>query len=233
MSRLTCAASSQRFFIASEIACSDLVRFWRNRSSVGNAAIHHLARRGHPSRQGLSSGSAPRRHEAPMPRHRRGTAQSSAHLRTVQCKLANANGLTTPASFCRLKTKARRGALRGVQRLCPPRLRDVLRLGVLPAGTFLNSLSSSDIGGQVPFAGLPGKLRLPKEGSQTMRGAPLALVRLSSLSAAATLFLAACGGGAAQPTAAPAAPATTAPAKPTTAAAAPSPATSPAASPAA
>src|SRR5438876_991597 len=66
-----------------------------------------------------------------------------------------------------------------------------------------------------------------------MRGAPLALVRLSSLSAAATLFLAACGGGAAQPTAAPAAPATTAPAKPTTAAAAPSPATSPAASPAA
>ena len=61
-----------------------------------------------------------------------------------------------------------------------------------------------------------------------MRGAPLALARLSSVSAAATLFLAACGGGAAQPTAAPAAPATTAPAKPTTAAAA-SPAASPAA----
>jgi branched-chain amino acid transport system substrate-binding protein len=55
-----------------------------------------------------------------------------------------------------------------------------------------------------------------------MRGAPLALARLSSLSAAATLFLAACGGGAAQPTVAPAAPATTAPAKPATAAAAPS-----------
>ena len=57
-----------------------------------------------------------------------------------------------------------------------------------------------------------------------MRGAPLALARLSSLSVAATLFLAACGGGAAQPTAAPAA-ATTAPAKP----AAASPAASPAA----
>lgn len=56
-----------------------------------------------------------------------------------------------------------------------------------------------------------------------MRGAPLALARLSSLSVAATLFLAACGGGAAQPTAAPAA--TTAPAKP----AAASPAASPAA----
>src|SRR5229473_967688 len=66
-----------------------------------------------------------------------------------------------------------------------------------------------------------------------MRGAPLAFARLSSLSAAATLFLAACGGGAAQPTAAPAAPATTAPAKPATAAAAPSAAASPAASPAA
>ena len=39
-----------------------------------------------------------------------------------------------------------------------------------------------------------------------MRGAPLTLARLYSLSAAATLFLAACGGGAAQPTAAPAAP---------------------------
>src|SRR3981189_1645976 len=64
-----------------------------------------------------------------------------------------------------------------------------------------------------------------------MRGAPLAYARLSSLSAAATLFLAACGGGAAQPTAAPAAPATTAPAKPATAAA-PSAAASPSASPA-
>jgi branched-chain amino acid transport system substrate-binding protein len=64
-----------------------------------------------------------------------------------------------------------------------------------------------------------------------MRGAPLAFARLSSLSVAATLFVAACGGGAAQPTAAPAAP-TTAPAKPTTAAAAsPSAAASPAASP--
>jgi branched-chain amino acid transport system substrate-binding protein len=76
-----------------------------------------------------------------------------------------------------------------------------------------------------------------------MRGAPLALgTRLSSLSAAATLFLAACGGGAAQPTAAPAAP-TTAPAptkpaaspaaSPAAAAASPSPAASPAAKPAA
>jgi branched-chain amino acid transport system substrate-binding protein len=61
-----------------------------------------------------------------------------------------------------------------------------------------------------------------------MRGAPLAFARLSSLSAAATLFVAACGGGAAQPTVAPAA--TTAPAKPTAAAASPAPA-SPAASP--
>jgi branched-chain amino acid transport system substrate-binding protein len=70
-----------------------------------------------------------------------------------------------------------------------------------------------------------------------MRGAPLTLARLSSLSAAATLFLAACGGGAATPTAAPAAPAaTTAPApKPAASAAAPaaSPAAAPAASPAA
>jgi branched-chain amino acid transport system substrate-binding protein len=75
-----------------------------------------------------------------------------------------------------------------------------------------------------------------------MRGAPLTLARLSSISAAATFFLAACGGGAAAPTAAPAAPATTAPA-PTKPAAAPSaaasaapaasPATKPAASPAA
>jgi branched-chain amino acid transport system substrate-binding protein len=63
-----------------------------------------------------------------------------------------------------------------------------------------------------------------------MRGAPLA--RLASLSAATTLFVAACGGGAAQPTAAPAAtPAATKPA----AAPAASPAApgSPAASPAA
>src|SRR5438045_3902046 len=52
-----------------------------------------------------------------------------------------------------------------------------------------------------------------------MRGAPLALGRLSSLSAAATLFLAACGGGAAQPTAAPAPPTTApAPTKPAAAA---------------
>ena len=63
-----------------------------------------------------------------------------------------------------------------------------------------------------------------------MRGASLALARLSSLSVAATLFLAACGGGGAQPTAAPAAP-TTAPAKP--AAASPAPAASAAASPSA
>ena len=62
-----------------------------------------------------------------------------------------------------------------------------------------------------------------------MRGAPLALVRLSSVSVAATLFAAACGGGGAAPTTAPAAP-TTAPAKP---AAAASPAASPASSPSA
>src|SRR5438093_1897146 len=91
----------------------------------------------------------------------------------------------------------------------------------------------------------PARQILPSQGgNQTMRGAPLALARLSSLSAAATLFLAACGGGAAQPTAAPAAPATTAPAKPAaapsvaaaaspSAAAAASPAAKPAASPAA
>src|SRR5947207_15829760 len=89
----------------------------------------------------------------------------------------------------------------------------------------------------------PARQILPSQGgNQTMRRAPLALARLSSLSAAATLFLAACGGGAAQPTAAPAAPATTAPAKPTTApavaaspaaAAAASPSAKPAASPAA
>jgi branched-chain amino acid transport system substrate-binding protein len=69
-----------------------------------------------------------------------------------------------------------------------------------------------------------------------MRGAPLALVRLSSLSAAATLFLAACGGGAAQPTAAPAATAAPVPTKPAAApspSAAASPAAKPAASPAA
>jgi branched-chain amino acid transport system substrate-binding protein len=67
-----------------------------------------------------------------------------------------------------------------------------------------------------------------------MRGAPLALARLSSLSAAATLFLAACGGGAAQPTAAPAAPTTApAPTKPAASPAAASPAASPAAKPAA
>jgi len=66
-----------------------------------------------------------------------------------------------------------------------------------------------------------------------MRGAPLALGRLSSLSAAATLFLAACGGGAAQPTAAPAPP-TAAPTKPAAQAqpAVPRPDTAPAASPA-
>src|SRR5207302_3986790 len=91
----------------------------------------------------------------------------------------------------------------------------------------------------------PARQILPSQGgNQTMRGAPLALARLSSLSAAATMFLAACGGGAAQPTAAPAAPATTAPAKPAaapsaaaaaspSAAAAASPAASPAAQPAA
>src|SRR6266851_1658674 len=66
-----------------------------------------------------------------------------------------------------------------------------------------------------------------------MRGAPFALVRLSSLCVAATLFVAACGGGGAQPTAAPAAQPTTPP-KPTVAAAAsPAPAVSPASSPAA
>jgi branched-chain amino acid transport system substrate-binding protein len=84
-----------------------------------------------------------------------------------------------------------------------------------------------------------------------MRGAPLALARLSSLSVAATLFLAACAGGGAQPTAAPAAAPTTAPAptkpaaapaaspsaaaaaspSPAAAAASPKPAASPAASP--
>ena len=63
-----------------------------------------------------------------------------------------------------------------------------------------------------------------------MRGAPFALGRLSALSIAATLFLAACGGGGAQPTAAPAAQPTTA--KPTTAPAA-APSAAPAASPAA
>ena len=61
-----------------------------------------------------------------------------------------------------------------------------------------------------------------------MRGASFALGRLSAVSVAATLFVAACGGGGAQPTAAPAAQATTAPAKPTTA-----PGASPAASPSA
>jgi branched-chain amino acid transport system substrate-binding protein len=76
-----------------------------------------------------------------------------------------------------------------------------------------------------------------------MRGAPLAFARLSSLSVAATLFLAACGGGGAQPTAAPAAPTTApAPTKPAAApaaspsaaaAASPSAAPKPAASPAA
>jgi branched-chain amino acid transport system substrate-binding protein len=74
-----------------------------------------------------------------------------------------------------------------------------------------------------------------------MRGAPLTLARLSSLSAAATLFLAACGGGAAPTatTAPAAAPATTAPApKPaaspsTAAAASPSSVASPSAKPAA
>ena len=66
-----------------------------------------------------------------------------------------------------------------------------------------------------------------------MRGAPLVLSRLSSFSAAATLFLAACGGGAAQPTAAPAAPAA-APTKPAAApAASPSPSAAAAASPSA
>ena len=78
-----------------------------------------------------------------------------------------------------------------------------------------------------------------------MRGAPLALVRLSSVSVAATLFVAACGGGGAPPTTAPAAQPTTAPkptaapaASPSAAAAAspsasPKPAVSPAASPSA
>jgi branched-chain amino acid transport system substrate-binding protein len=62
-----------------------------------------------------------------------------------------------------------------------------------------------------------------------MRGAPLALARLSSLSVAATLFVAACGGGAAQPTAAPAP--TAVPTKPAASPAAASPAVSPVASP--
>src|SRR5258708_22776899 len=143
----------------------------------------------------------PRRREARMLGHRRGTAQSSARLRAVQCKVTSANGLTGSRE---------------------------------PLSTLYRLL----ILGRVLDAGLPGKSRLPKEGSQTMRGAPLALVRLSSLSAAATLFVAACGGGAAQPTAAPAAPATTAPAKPAAApsvaaAASPSAAASPAPKPAA
>src|SRR5258708_26817824 len=121
----------------------------------------------------------PRRREGGMLGHRRGTAQSSARLRAVQCKVACANGLTVSRE---------------------------------PLSTLYRLL----ILGRVRHAGLPGKLRLPKEGPQTMRGAPLALVRLSSLSAAATLFLAACGGGAAPPTARPAPPATPPPAKPTT-----------------
>jgi branched-chain amino acid transport system substrate-binding protein len=68
-----------------------------------------------------------------------------------------------------------------------------------------------------------------------MRGASFALGRLSAVSVAATLFVAACGGGGgAQPTTAPAAPATTAPAKPTTApAASPAAAASPSAAAAA
>src|SRR5437660_3259985 len=65
-----------------------------------------------------------------------------------------------------------------------------------------------------------------------MRGAPLALARLSSLSVAATLFIAACGGGGAAPTAAPAATTAPAPTKPAAAPAA-SPSASAAASPAA
>jgi hypothetical protein len=36
-------------------------------------------------------------------RHRRGTAQSSARSLTVQRKRDAPNGLTTPATFCRLK----------------------------------------------------------------------------------------------------------------------------------
>src|SRR5579871_6306339 len=77
--------------------------------------------------------------------------------------------------------------------------------------------------------------RLPKEGLRPMRGAQLALARLSWLSVAVTLFIAACGGGAATPTAAPAAAPTTAPAptKPAAAAASPSAAASPAAAAAA
>jgi branched-chain amino acid transport system substrate-binding protein len=64
-----------------------------------------------------------------------------------------------------------------------------------------------------------------------MRGAPFALGRLSALTIAATLFVAACGGGGATPTAAPAAQATTAAPKPTTApAASPAVAASPSAS---
>src|SRR6266705_2972263 len=56
-----------------------------------------------------------------------------------------------------------------------------------------------------------------------MRGAPLTLVRLSSISAAATFFLAACGGTpAAQPTTAPVAPATSPAASPAAAVPAPS-----------
>src|SRR6202035_263965 len=52
----------------------------------------------------------------------------------------------------------------------------------------------------------PARQTPPSQGGiSTMRGAPLTLARLYSLSAAATLFLAACGGGGAQPTAAPAA----------------------------
>ena len=65
-----------------------------------------------------------------------------------------------------------------------------------------------------------------------MRGAPLALARLSSLSVAATLFIAACGGGGGAPTAAPAATTAPAPTKPAAAPAA-SPSAAAAASPSA
>src|SRR5579859_7344695 len=94
------------------------------------------------------------------------------------------------------------------------------------AGTFGEPVSSPTTG--------PRAIRRPAWQTPPSQGGiqPMTLVRLYSLTAAATLFVAACGGGAAQPTAAPAAP-TTAPAKPAASpSAAPAAVASPSAAPA-
>src|SRR5207253_8937819 len=67
--------------------------------------------------------------------------------------------------------------------------------GRVAAGTFVEPVSSPIVGARARQAGPPVRETSPSQGgTQSIRRAPLPLARLSSVSAAATPFLAAWGG---------------------------------------